>query len=77
MPTYLYETIPSNGAAVERFEWRQSMSDAPLVTHPTLGVPVRRIISGGLGYLGTSEDAAPEPGGGCGPGTCGCGRFSA
>jgi predicted nucleic acid-binding Zn ribbon protein len=75
MPTYLYETIPANGAAVERFEWRQAMSEPPLTVHPTMDVPVRRVISGGLGYIGTSESAEPQAGPGCGPGTCGCGRF--
>lgn len=75
MPTYLYETIPSNGSIGERFEWRQSMNDAPLAKHPETGVPVRRVISGGLGYLSATEKSSPEQGPGCGPATCRCGRF--
>ncbi len=75
MPTYLYETIPPDGAATERFEWRQSMSDSPLAAHPQTGVPVRRVIVGGLGYIGASDKSLPDPGPGCGPSTCSCGRF--
>jgi predicted nucleic acid-binding Zn ribbon protein len=75
MPTYLYETVPvSGGEPVERFEVRQSFSEAPLETHPQTGAPVRRVISGGMGMMTKSENSLPEPG--CGPGTCGCGKFS-
>jgi predicted nucleic acid-binding Zn ribbon protein len=79
MPTYLYETVPAGpGDEIERFEVKQSFSDAPLVSHPATGQPVRRVISGGLGLMTKSSagDSLPEPGPGCGPGTCGCGRFS-
>lgn len=78
MPTYLYESIPQSGEAPsEPFEVRQGIADAPLVRHPVTGAPVRRVISGGLGVLPKRGGAAlPEPGPGCGPGTCGCGRFS-
>jgi predicted nucleic acid-binding Zn ribbon protein len=75
MPTYLYETLPGPGATAERFELRQSMDEPPLETHPETGVPVRRVISGGLGLMMTDQHSLPEPGEGCGPGTCGCGRF--
>ena len=78
MPTYQYETLPAvPNDAVDRFEVRQSFSDAPLTVHPATGAPVRRVISGGIGLL-TKSDAGslPEPGPGCGPGSCGCGRFS-
>lgn len=75
MPTYTYETIPAPGDATERFEWRQSMSEPALETHPETGVPVRRVISGGLGLMSSGDRALPEPGPGCGPGACGCGRF--
>jgi len=72
MPTYVYETI---SPAPERFEIRQRFSDPALTQHPETGEPVRRIISGGLAVLpkGLGSSDAPEPG--CGPGTCGCGRF--
>jgi predicted nucleic acid-binding Zn ribbon protein len=75
MPTYLYETVPgAEGAPAERFEIKQSMSEPPLTVHPATGVPVRRVISGGIGVLTKSAGELPEPG--CGPDTCSCGRFS-
>lgn len=52
MPTYVYESIPSDGAAPRRFEVTQRMSDDPLTAHPDTGEPVRRIVTGGLGVLG-------------------------
>lgn len=77
MPTYLYETVPTSpDEAIDRFEIKQGFSDAPLAVHPTTGAPVRRVISGGIGLLTRSEHSLPEPGPGCGPETCGCGRFS-
>ena len=77
MPTYLYETVPATpDEVVARFEVKQSFSDAPLAVHPETGAPVRRVISGGIGLMTKSENALPEPGQGCGPGSCGCGRFS-
>lgn len=77
MPTYLYETIPSgHGDVPERFEVRQSFSDEPLTEHPDTGVRVRRVISGGMGLMTRAGHSLPEPGPGCGPGSCGCGRFS-
>ena len=78
MPTYLYETVPAaSGAIPDRFEVRQGFSDAPLETHPATGAPVRRVISGGLGLMMKGSESAPIPseGPGCGPGSCGCGRF--
>lgn len=77
MPTYIYETLrPDGDGQGERFEVRQSIGDPPLTRHPETGLPVRRVISGGLGLLTRPETSLPEPGPGCGPGTCGCGRFS-
>ena len=79
MPIYVYETIPTaEHEAPERFEVRQSMSEAPLTEHPSTGVPVRRVLSGGLVTFtnGASGDAcgfpggAPRGGGGCGSGNC-------
>ena len=34
MPTYLYESMPADGRARERFEIVQRMSDAPLTASP-------------------------------------------
>jgi predicted nucleic acid-binding Zn ribbon protein len=69
MPTYVYETIPSSPAeAPERFEIRQGMAEDALSVHPDTGKPVRRVITGGLGYLGVDRNAstgsAPAGGGG-------------
>lgn len=76
MATYLYETIPAEeGGQSETFEIQQSMKDAPLTKHPQSGVPVRRVITGGFGFVskGGTAPVAPRPpaGGGCGSG-CGC-----
>lgn len=78
MPLYQYETIPSlPDESVTTFEVRQSFSDEPLTMHPDTGQPVRRVISGGLGLMTKGDGASlPEPGPGCGPSNCGCGRFS-
>jgi predicted nucleic acid-binding Zn ribbon protein len=73
MPTYVYETIDS---AAERFEVRQGFSDPVLTVHPETGAPVRRVISGGLAVLPNGTNAADGPEPGCGPGSCGCGRFN-
>ena len=44
MPTYVYEVIHEDGAAGERFEVAQKMTDPPLTHHPETGQPVRRVI---------------------------------
>lgn len=70
MPTYTYETVPTKkGVEPKQFEIQQSMKDAPLKTHPQTGEPVRRLISGGFGFI----DKGKESSGGhsCGHG-CGC-----
>lgn len=61
MATYVYETVPRDGAEPRRFEVVQSMKDAPLQKHPETGEPVRRVISGGYGLMGvgTAEKSAP------------------
>ena len=76
MATYLYETIPSKpGDEPHTFEVQQSMKDVPLSKHPETGEPVRRVITGGFGFVRKGSDA-PAPGsassgGGYGSG-CGC-----
>ena len=78
MPTYIYETTNPK-KPVRRFEVRQSMKDAPLTEDPETGEPIRRVISGGLGYMSKFNapkhaDMRRETGGGggsCGSG-CGC-----
>ena len=50
MPTYTYETIPSDpNDTPRRFELVQRMSDPTLTEDPVTGKPVRKIITGGTG----------------------------
>ena len=52
MPTYIYETIPVQpGEKPVQFEVEQRMSAAALTTHPDTGTPVRRVVTGGAGFL--------------------------
>lgn len=76
MATYIYETIPPTPDEPPcRFEVRQSMNDQPLTRHPETGAAIRRVITGGFGFMGISK---PEPvkrlpparGGGCCGGCC-------
>ena len=46
----MYKILGEEDTA-ELFELRQSIYNAPLTHHPENGKPVRRVISGGLGYL--------------------------
>lgn len=64
MATYLYETIPkSPKQKPRRFEVVQKMSDPALKTDPESGLPVRRIITGGSGWIthGTSILSMKSP----------------
>ncbi|WP_244651364.1 MULTISPECIES: zinc ribbon domain-containing protein [unclassified Lentimonas] len=70
MPTYVYETIPSEPKErAVQFEVQQSMKDAPLTVHPETGQAVKRVISGGYGYASKSSSGGGHS---CGHG-CGCG----
>ncbi len=69
MPTYVYETLEK---PVRRFEIKQSMKDDPLRVDPETGKPVRRVISGGFGFIEKGKAAAPRPAHTCGSGGCGC-----
>jgi len=75
MPIYVYETT---GKKKRRFEVKQCMSDDPLTHDPESGEPVRRVITGGYGFIqkGKPKAAAPAPSGGhcCRGGGCGCGH---
>ena len=75
MATYVYETITDRAdEAPKRFEVQQSMKDAPLTHDPDSGLPVRRIITGGYGFVSAARDSGigpPPTAGGCGAG-CGC-----
>ena len=67
MPTYVYETIPTQvGQPSRRFEYKQSMKDAPLEQDPETGVPVRRVISGGFApMVGGGDTSMPCDTGAC------------
>ena len=73
MPIYVYETVKS---PARRYEIKQSMKDDALRVHPETGEAIRRVITGGLGYMAKgakSRGAAPAAAGhGCGSGSCGC-----
>jgi predicted nucleic acid-binding Zn ribbon protein len=79
MAVYVYETTDES-KPVRRFEITQSMKDDALTKHPETGEPIRRVISGGLGYMSKGNaprhaDMRRSMGGGghsCGTG-CGCG----
>lgn len=68
MPTYVYETVKR---PIRRYEIKQSMKDEALCTHPETGEEIRRVISGGFGYMAKGRGSAPAPSHGCGHG-CGC-----
>lgn len=68
MPTYVYETTEP-GRPVRRFEIEQRMKDAALTRHPETGEAIRRVISGGLGFIGASDKTA-DAGGCCAAGEC-------
>jgi predicted nucleic acid-binding Zn ribbon protein len=69
MPIYVYETV---NRPARRFEIKQSMKEDALRVHPETGEEIRRVITGGLGYMAKGKgNAAPSSGGSCGSG-CGC-----
>jgi predicted nucleic acid-binding Zn ribbon protein len=50
MPTYIYETLPSDPESEpRRFEIVQRMNDPVLTEDPETGEPVKRLITGGVG----------------------------
>ncbi len=84
MPTYVYETVPTDGSRPVTFEIQQKMADAPLTVHPETGVPVKRVMTaanlGGMAGGGASAaaEACEVPAaGGCGMGACGMGGCGA
>lgn len=70
MITYVYETIPPEGSGepVRRFEYKQSIREKALTTDPLTGVAVKRVIAGGIGFLGRKQEGRARSccGGGCG-----------
>jgi predicted nucleic acid-binding Zn ribbon protein len=73
MTTYVYETIPSKAGERPRYyEIKQSMSEAPLTTHPETGEPIQRVVLGGFGVLRGGSPDTGSAGACCsGPGCCG------
>tara|TARA_B100002019_G_scaffold145596_1_gene125514 strand:- start:427 stop:639 length:213 start_codon:yes stop_codon:yes gene_type:complete len=70
MITYVYETIPKKaGDKVERFEWQQSIMEDAFKKHPETGVPVRRVMTDGIGYTSSKGNASQ---GDCCKSSCGC-----
>jgi hypothetical protein len=66
MPTYVYEVIDDTASEPRRFEVEQRMSAPALTTDPVTGKPVRRVISGGIGFIGVAQDdMVPCQSGGC------------
>ena len=64
MATYVYETIPQKpGKKPRQFEIEQKMSEPALTQDPKTGEPVRRVISGGSGWIthGTSILSMKSP----------------
>jgi predicted nucleic acid-binding Zn ribbon protein len=52
MATYVYETIPQKkGEKPRQFEVQQKMTEPALTHDPETGVPVKRIITGGSGWI--------------------------
>jgi len=76
MATYTYETIPQKPSEQPvRFEIRQSMLDDPLEAHPETGAPVRRVITGGFGFMSRSKPGGNRSGGAHQHGAGCCGGF--
>ena len=72
MPIYVYETV---SRPARRYEIKQSMKDDALRAHPETGEEIRRVITGGYGYMAKGrEESAPRAAAshGCGHGSCGC-----
>ena len=58
MATYIYETIPEKESeGPRRFEIQQSMKEDPLTHDPISGLPVKRVITGGYGFVSAPRDS--------------------
>ncbi len=75
MPIYVYETIPNgNHQRAKTYEIRQSMKDDALTRHPDTGEPIRRVMTGGYGFIshGEPKSGSSEAAHHCCGGACGC-----
>ena len=70
MPTYEYEC----GACGRQFERFQNISDAPVTDCPECHGDVKRLLSGGGGFIMKGKATAPVQSTGCGKTTPCCGR---
>ncbi|MDP3072338.1 MAG: hypothetical protein Q8N18_18750 [Opitutaceae bacterium] len=62
MLTYVYETLPRAGKKTRRYEFQQSIKDAPLKQHPATGEPIRRcIVLGADPFVRAATIERPEP----------------
>ena len=72
MPTYEYKCRKCG----KRFEQRQPITAEPIKECPDCRGEVRRLVSGGAGFMikGAAATSAPRPSGGscCGTSSCGC-----
>ncbi len=73
MPTYIYETVTDDPKQVRRYEFEQRMSAKAYEQHPETGEPIRRVITGGLGFTGVEcrSTGRTPPAGGCSAPGCG------
>ncbi len=71
MPTYVYETVPTNpDTEPRRFELKQSIVDAALTHDPETGEAVIRIMLGGIPYAGARKSGHYATGHGADSGCC-------
>ena len=73
MAIYVYESISEKpGEATHRFEFQQSMRDAPLTHHPVTGERLKRIIVGGYGIMSAGGKNQPNAASTPAPCSAGC-----
>lgn len=66
MPVYVYQSVPQReDEPTERFEIYQSIHAEPLKVHPETGVPLRRVIMGGMFIPKNAGAQRTSTGGGC------------
>jgi hypothetical protein len=58
---WVYETVPDDGLSTRQFEIRRSIRDAPLMRDPETGLPVRRVILGGIEIPRAPSAPRPKP----------------
>lgn len=75
MPTYVYETVPSDGSEPRQFEVQQKLADPPLTVDPESGEAVQRVMAAAnLGGFAAAPSRPPCGMGACGRSGCGQGN---